>query len=219
MKKMVSAFMAVAMVLSLTCSVFAKDSNVTPNALGTTTTHSWSYTYGNPKEITKGAWQHFYTGHPAERDGETDSPAHAVSYGHSYSGTFGGNIKDKIQIEFGISFSKEETFSITKNSAPLDKGEYIMAYYKKNYDSYDVTQKDLQHTYGFAQSYPGGPYEKVDKYETVTSHVTVDKALQPKIKIEYWKDGKHVRSAGSESVLVRTEYYEFIDGEYRLVET
>ena len=45
------------------------------------------------------------------------------------------------------------------------------------------------------------------------------KALQPKIKIEYWKDGKHVRSAGSESVLVRTEYYEFIDGEYRLVET
>lgn len=47
--------------------------DASPMALGTQTTHSWSYTYGEPTEKKKGSWQHMYTEEPAARDGETDT--------------------------------------------------------------------------------------------------------------------------------------------------
>lgn len=235
MKKFMSFLLSCIMAVSLCVPAFAaseelltEDNTVSngvedreetnaPRYVGTQTTHSWSYDYGNPTENTKGSWTHCYTGNPAVRDGEYDTVSHSVSYTSTYSGTFGGSIKSSIQAEFGISFSKGEEFSISKNSAPLKKGEYIKAYWIKNFDSYDVKQTDYQHTYGFEQQYPGGPYVKVDRYNSVVSHVTVDKAIQPKLKIEYWKDGKKVRSAGTEDSLERTEYYEWTNGAYQMI--
>ena len=196
---------------------------VVPLYLGTNTTHSWTYSYGNPVEKTKGSWTHCYTGSPAKRDGEYDTVTHSVSYTSTFSGTFGGSIKSSIQVELGVSFSKSESFSISRNSGQLKKGEYIKAYWIKNYDSYDVKQVDYQHTYGFEQKYPYGPYEAVDRYNTVVSHVTVDKAIHPQIKIEYWKGGNKVSALGADGLmgaggnLERTEYYEWINGEYQMV--
>ncbi len=129
------------------------------------------------------------------------------------------HIKNKVQAELGISFSKTEDFSISKNSAQLKKGEYIKAYWIKTYDVYNVRQKDIQHTVGFKQSYPGGPYEPVNTYNTVYSTVEVSKAIHPKLRIEYWKDGKKVRSAGSEDTLEKVENYEFVNGGYQLIFT
>ncbi|WP_313530521.1 hypothetical protein [Anaerotignum sp.] len=232
--KMTSFIITLAMLLTLSIPAFAESSNAEidntvfvedetggtiPNRyVGTQTTHSWDYVYGSPTEKTKGSWKHFYTGDPTQRDGEYDTASHSVSYGHTYSGSFGGNIKKLIQVEFGISFSKNEEFGISKNSAPLKKGEYIKAYWKKSFNSYDVKQTDHQHTFGFEQQGSGGPYVKVDRYKDVVSHVTVDKALQPKIRIEYWKDNKKVRSISNGDTLERVEYYELINGKYQLVD-
>ena len=193
------------------------DETITPQYVGTQTTHSWEYVIGEPTEKTSGSWKHIYTGEPATRDGEYDTVSHSVTYGHSFSGSFGGQIKKLVQVDLSISFSKDETFGISKNSAPLKKGEYIKAYWIKNYDVYDVKQTDHQHTYGFEQQYSGGPYVKVDKYHDEVSHVTVSKAIQPKIKIEYWKDGKKVRSINGDDLLERVEYYQMINGEYQLI--
>ena len=230
MKQLLTLMMAYLMAVSLSVPAFAankelltddttvdnNDNSVVPFYVGTQTDHSWSYSYGKPTEKTKGSWTHFYTGDPAKRDGEYDTASHSVSYSSTFSGAFGGNIKSKIQIEFGISFSKSEEFAISKNSAPLKKGEYIKAYWIKNFDSYDVTQKDLKHIYGFKQQYPGGPYVKVNTYDTDISHVTVDKALELKIRIEYWKDGKKIRFADTEDSLERIEYYEWKNGAYQM---
>lgn len=191
--------------------------SVAPLYVGTQTDHSWSYSYGSPRLKTSGEWNHLYTGEPAQRDGEHDTVSHSTAYTSSFSGTFGGNIKSKIELDLQVSFSKTTEFQVSKNSASLKRGEYIKAYWIKTFDSYDVTQKDLQHTYGFEQKYPGGPYEKVDRYNTVYSHVTVDKAIQPKIRLEYWKNGKRVKSADSEDTLERIEYYEWKNGTYQMV--
>lgn len=63
---------------------------ITPQYVGTNTTHSWDYDVGTPTEKAKGSWTHFYTGDPAKRDGEYDTAQHSVSYAHTYSGSFGG---------------------------------------------------------------------------------------------------------------------------------
>lgn len=219
MKKVISLLLCCLMVASLCIPAFAMgaDDTISPYYLGTQTTHNYSYTYGTPTSMTKGNWTCIYTGEPAARDGEYDTVSHSVSYGATFSGSFMGNIKDKIQVEFGISFSKSTEFGISKNSAPLKKGEYIKAYWIKSYDSYDVTQKDLKHIYGWELQGSGGTYVPVDRYETETSHVTVNKPLQPKLKIEYWKDGKMERSADAGDTLERIEYYELIGGVYQMV--
>lgn len=217
--RLLCGMITVAMIFSLNVTVFAAsdDGEAIPYYVGTQTTHSYDCEIGKPTEKTEGTWKHFYTGDPAQRDGEYDSIQHSVTYGHSITGGVVGSVKEKIQLELSISFSKDETFSITKNSASLKKGEYIKAYWIKNYDEYTVKQIDHQHTFGFEQQENFGPYVKVDRYHDEISYVTVKKALQPKIRVEYWKDGKKVRSAGEETLLDRVEYYEFIDGEYQLV--
>ena len=214
--------MSCVMLASFSIPALAASNNneiITPQYVGTNTTHSWDYDVGTPTEKAKGSWTHFYTGDPAKRDGEYDTAQHSVSYAHTYSGSFGGDIKKLVQIELGISFTKSEEFSISKNSAPLKKGEYIKAYWIKNYDVYKVKQTDHQHTYGFEQQYPGGPYEEVDRYVNVVSYVDISKALQPKIRIEYWKDGTKLRSIDANDMPERVEYYEYVGGEYLLVYT
>lgn len=214
--------MAMIAVISLSAPASATsidDQSITPDYLGTQTTHSWDYSCPAPTEQTAGSWTHLYTGDPAKHDDEHDTVIHSISYESTYSGSFGGNIKDRIEIQLGISFSRAETFGVNKTSGSLKKGEYIKAYWIKNYDVYRVKQIDYQHTYGFAQQYPGGPYQKVDRYDSVISYVNVSKALEPKIKIEYYKDGKKVRSINANDMPERIEYYEYVGGEYILVYT
>lgn len=218
-KRLLCGMTAMATIFSLNIQAFATSGagEVTPYYVGTQTTHSYDCEIGKPIGVLVGKWTHFYTGDPSQRDGEYDSIGHSVTYGHSISGGVAGSVKQKIQLELSISFSKDETFSITKNSAQLKKGEYVKAYWIKSYDEYRVKQIDHQHTFGFEQQENFGPYVKVDRYHDEVSYVTVRKALQPKIRIEYWKNGMQVRSANTEDILDHVEYYEFIDGEYQLV--
>ncbi len=229
MKKIMLVSLAAVMAMSLSTTAFASAPadnhlDITPPGVeastryvGTQTTHSYDYVLGKPTEKTDTKWTHFYTGDPAQREGEVDSAQHSVSYGHSITGGIVGTIKQKIQVELSISLNKSETFGISKNSAPLKKGEYIKAFWARNYEIYDVKQTDHQHIYGFEQQGYGGPYVKVDRYKDVVTKGTVKKALQPKLRIEYWKNNKKVRSAGTADVLDRIEYYELVNGEYQLV--
>lgn len=165
-------------------------------------------------EETSGSWIHIYTGSPAARNGEYDSVAFSTSYSHTFTGTIGGELKGAIQAQLGYSFGKSVEFGITKNSGSLKKGEYVKAYYQKNYDVSKIKQTDLKRTTGYVFS--GGQYRPVDRFDTITSYVYAKKAIQPKIKLEYWANGRQVRS-NSNGRPVRVEYYEFINGQYRQV--
>lgn len=165
-------------------------------------------------EKPSGDWALIYTGAPAERDGESDSISHQLSYSNTYSGTFGGNIKNLIEADFNLSFSRSVSFSITKNSASLKKGKYVKAYYQKNFKVMKIKQTDLKRTTGYELA--GGQYRPVDRTETETSYVTVNKALQPKLKLEYWKGGKKIKSVHPITQPEYTEYYKYINGGYQL---
>ena len=188
---------------------------VVPFYLGTTTTHSWSYQIVNTYDETVGNWTHFATSSKATRDGETDTVSNTVEYSHTFSGSFGGNIKKLVEAQLGYTFGKSVSWSISKTSAPLKKGEYVKAYYIKNYSVSNIKQTDTMRTTGFEQI-GGGQYVPVDRVTTAISYVDAKKALLPKIKLEYWKDNKLLRSFNSGSVLEKTEYYEYIDGAYCL---
>jgi len=192
-------------------SIAADDAIVTPDAVGTTVTHNWSFKVDRTYEETQGGWTHIYTGSPATRNGEYDSISHSTSYSHTYTGTIGGNLKGGIQAQLGYSFGKTVTFGISKNSGSLKKGEYVKAYYQKNFDVSKIQQTDLKRTTGYILS--GGQYRPVDRIETITSYVYAKKAIQPKIKLEYWANGNQVRS-DSAGHPTHVEYYEFINGQY-----
>lgn len=118
-------------------------------------------------------------------------------------------------------------FSISKNSAPLEVGEYVKAYYAKTYNVTPISQKDLKHTTGW-RLIPGsgGEYEYVDYYETETTIAYAKQAIFPQIKLEYYGSiqtanyGANSTYENSEDMVsdcIRIEIYEYIDGNYQLV--
>lgn len=124
--------------------------------------------------VSKGGWVHFYTGSPATRNGEKD----IISGNITVNKELTGNLKityGKLEGILGFSATKKETFSVSKVSAPLKKGEYVKAYYKKLYTKHEVTQRQYVTTNGmtyatqnYAYVYPLNP-------------------LMPQIKLEYYK--------------------------------
>lgn len=211
LQRLLSIILSCSLIMGSSVTAFASESP-SPRAVGTTVTHSWSFDTVGTYEETSGGWVKFYTGHPAARDGEYDTVSHSISYSHTFSGTIGGDLKGKIQAQLGYSFGKTQEFGIAKNSAPLKKGEYVRAYYTKNFDVTKIRQTDLKRTTGYELA--GGQYHPVDRIETIVSYVYAKKAIQPKIKLEYWKDGKKVRTASDRPF--RTEYYELVNGKYQM---
>lgn len=193
------------------------EENLIPAYVGTMISHSWSYKIlpGNTK--TEGNWKLIYSGHPARRDGEYDSISHSVAYSHTYSGTLEAELKGKISASLGYSFGKQQSFQVTKNSSPLKKGEYVKAYYIKNYLVNKIEQKDLMHIYGWESGW-GGQYHPVDRYETKYVYAQGKKAIQPKIRLEYYKSRTRFSSDSSEKPF-KVEYYENIGDNYTLVKT
>lgn len=219
-KAIISLSLALAMCLSLCVPAFAVDNASSdinsPKYLGTTTRHYWSFETGRSYEQTSGSWNLLYCGEPASRNGEEDSISYAVSYPHTFTGTIGAGLKGKIEASLGYTFGYTEQFSIQKTSSPLSKGEYVEAYYKKNYEVTRIKQTHSTHTYGFELG-AYGSYNKVDRWEDVPAPtVRAKRAILPKIKLEY-HGGSKARSLNPTSTLLYTEYYEYVAGQYQLV--
>lgn len=190
------------------------------------TTHSYSYTYGTSYTET-GSWNHIYTGYPAVKRGEYDTITYSVEYTHTLSGSLITQFKKEVQLELGYSFGTGREFSISKNSAPLEVGEYVKAYYAKTYNVTPVNQRDFKHTTGW-RLIPGsgGEYEYVDYYETDTTTAYAKEAIFPQIKLEYYyvpqiaddsANSVYGNSGDKMSECVRIEIYEYMDGNYQLV--
>ncbi len=193
------------------------------------TTHSYSYTYGTSYTEASSDWEHIYTGYPAARKGEYDAISCSVSYTHTLSGSLALNIKKEVQVELGYSFGKNMEFSISKTSAPLDVGEYVKAYYAEVYNVTPVYQKDLQHITGWELlAGSAGQYHYVDYYKTEYETAYAKKAIFPQIKMEYYNSSQNASynsyniHKNNEIIIndcIKTEIYEYIDGEYKLVYT
>lgn len=220
MKKAILSYLALAMCLSLCVPAFAVENAssdmYTAKSLGTTTRHYWSFETGKSHDETCGSWKLIYNGDPATRNGEEDNISYAVSYTNTFTGTIGGGLKGKIEASLGYSFGHSEEFSVQKKSAPLSKGEYVKAYYIKNYEVTSIIQTHITHTYGFELG-ACGTYNKVDRWQEVPAPtLEAKRAILPKIKLEYFEDSK-ARSLNPTSTLLYTEYYEYVAGQYQLV--
>ncbi|WP_343342374.1 hypothetical protein [Terrisporobacter petrolearius] len=122
-------------------------------------------------------WVLQYEGEPARRNGEYDAIQISTSYSHTYSGGFVlPALKSQAQSSLGYSYGTSKSFSATKNSASLKKGEYVRGYYKKNYSVSLVNQEELYFNTSAKPIYkPTGKTKQVKSY----------RAILPKIKLEY----------------------------------
>lgn len=157
-------------------------------------TYSWR-TVGSSKikEVTKGGWLHLYTGSPATRAGERDSFTKTVSYKRELSGNIKVTYK-QLESVLGFKASATDSFSITKTSGSLAKGEYVKAYYMKNYNRYKVTQRQYIRTNGITS--PTSSY----------AYAYVDKPLLPKVRLDYYTGSSKSRS--NEGMVYKTEIYD-----------
>lgn len=208
-KRFLSFMLVGAMLLNFAITAYASE-RVDPRYVGTFTRSYWKHSYAGSHEVAEGNWIHVYTGSPAVRAGETDSVSISIELTHTYSGSFGVNIKDKVQLELGYSYGDAVSFTAQKTSSALAKGEYVKAYYKKNYEVTTVKQVESINAYGWEQESPGGAYAPVDRWEYKTSYVFSKRAILPLIKLEYYTG---VRSTEPTSV----EVYQYMDGDYQLV--
>ena len=125
-------------------------------------------------------------------------------------------IKEKVQGSLGYSFGHTVEFSVSKNSVELEVGEYVKAYYAKVYDVTPVYQTDNQHTTGW--QLVSGKYEYVDYYNTERKTAYAKEAILLQIKFEYYSVPMFY-SLDDTNNCIRTEIYEYIDGDYQLVYT
>ena len=121
---------------------------------------------------TKGGWVHFYTGSPATKDGEKDIVSSNITIDKELTGNLKVTYK-QLESILGYSVQKKETFSVSRVSASLKKGQYVKAYYMKNYTKHKVTQRQYLTTNG--QTFPTKNY----------AYVYSLKPLMPQIRLEY----------------------------------
>ena len=167
-----------------------------------------------------------YSGAPAGKDGEIDSFTVTKSYGGSISGSAQISRKD-IQLILGINVETSIAFTISKTSAPLAAGEYIMAYWQKNYDKNKFTRD--QTTRGMAVDFDdnGNPISG-EYYTEVTETLTTYayEPIMPKIQLIYYQPTSTNTQSSSYSFdntqqyrKYRVEEYTYIDGSYVCTKT
>lgn len=231
MKKLLSSLLIVLTILLGSTPCFAQSlTSTTPDGgIGTKAIlvpkreSSWSFTILSTSTESSGSWTLLYVGEPAKRDNETDTISKSIGYSHTYSGALAAPIAKDIQLQLGYSFGKEESFSVSKTSAPLAKGEYVKAYYLKNYEVKYIRQNETIHVYGW-ETTPGGGSRYVDYYEPGdTKYMYAKRAIMPKLTLEYYSTNNLAAKNCSEEAQsqepILVEIYEYIDGEYTLVST
>lgn len=169
-----------------------KDSPNSPKAKAVGDYYSWK-AVGSSKvgEETKGGWVHMYTGYPASKTGEKDSFTRSVSVKRELSGTIKVSYK-ALEGVVGYNVTASDSFSITKTSASLKKGQYIKAYYMKNFVKNKITQRQYITTNGLTS--PTNNYAYAYSF----------KPLLPKVKLDYFT--KSARTG--EELLYKTEIFD-----------
>lgn len=223
---MTSIMLVLSMMLALSVSVFAADETpATRSVMVPQTKYYWTHTKKGSVTKTEGSWTLLYSGHPATQNGEVDTVSKSVEYTHTFSGSFAATIKEKIQVELGYSFGKSNSFSVSRSSRALKKGEYVKGYYIKTYEVTEVLQTEYKNRSGWTQTERGGAYHYINETTATGNKKTAyaKKAISPQIKLEYFssKPGRSTRNAvganGADEHLVAVEYYEMINGKYELV--
>lgn len=161
----------------------------------------------------------FYEGAPATRTGETDTCGTSVSYSVEASGSFeisAGTVASSLGLSIGQSF----TFEVSRTSAALEKGEYIKAYYTKNWQTYTIKQERVKHTTWYSYDEDGNPtgiHSTDEVVKTITGYIY--KPLMPKITLEYYGGSARSASARSGSTPYKTEVYEWNGSSYVITQT
>lgn len=93
----------------------------------------WKFTTSSAGTGTAGSWKLFYEGAPARKKGEIDTVTASVSYSHTFTGSIATEIKKKVQVQLGYSFGVSKSLSASRATKVLQKGQYVKAYYIKNY--------------------------------------------------------------------------------------
>lgn len=161
----------------------------------------------------------FYVGSPASRDGETDTCGTSASYNVEVSGTFQISAKS-VASSLGLTIGKSYSFNASKTSAPLKKGEYVKAYYTKNWQRYTIKQERIKHTTWYSYDDNGNPTGIHSKDEVVgTAKGYIYKPIMPKITLKYYKSNSKSAPRGSTSAPYKTETYEWNGNSYVITQT
>jgi len=166
------------------------------------------------RTVTAGSWQLVYSGAPAAATGEIDAVSYSITYSHSLTGTLSVG-KDTVQGQLGYTFGIGVSFSNTKYSAALKKGQYVKAYIINTYSQSDIFQDQY---YYVLQNGVYTTYRKTG----VTRMAYGNKAILPQIKFEYYNPTTTTLTSGistdiSQNEPFKTEYYSADNkGEYKL---
>lgn len=150
----------------------------------------------------------FYTGEVAERDGETDTCSITASGNVEATGVF--NIsKSKVLSEIGVTLGASISVEASKTSAPLKKGEFVVASWRMNWKQWKINQERVKLTAVYTFDGDGNPTGiRLDEEVVDTAVGYVYKPIMPQIRLQYYSN--------STKNLVRTEYYTFSGNEYVL---
>lgn len=153
-----------------------------------------------------------YESLPVVRDGETVSVSATKGYSHTYSGSMSYTIKKAVQAQLGYSYGTNVSFSVSKTTPPLKKGDYIRAYWRKNYSVSAVYLDYIKYN----------PYTNEETVEK-TSHVVSLEAISPQLKLEYYSNNSRGFNISSlekskNDEPIRIEYYSPNEsGQYELI--
>lgn len=159
------------------------------------------------------SYEVYHVGSPSERAGETYHFTETVSY----AGSLGGEINVSLStINSMLSFSYQEvrSFALSKVSAPLQLGEYLVVSVRNYYEKHRINQALIRS--GYMVDYDDNMNQIGYRYvsEQIDSAVAYAyKPLMPQIRMQYFMDdGTNSRSGDT---LIRTEYYTYVNGSWQ----
>ncbi len=145
----------------------------------------WRSKTGTPYVSSLSSYQLVYVGEKAQRDGETDSFSYAYSRDVTIGGTFAISSK-YFEVDYNISIGSNRSYTISKTSAPLKKGEYVKIYYQEMRQVYPCYQYYIEKTWHVDFAENGNPiFSDTDKVIDVKIGYIYE-PLMPRIKIEYY---------------------------------
>lgn len=152
---------------------------------------------------------------PATRDGEVVTMTCNEGYSASVSGSISVPVST-LQAAIGFAIDYHADFSVSLNSAPLKKGEYVKGYWRKAYESKIVCQECHRSGSAYPKGADGEPAGELTYFPDMlidTKYVRAYKPIMPDLKFTY-HSSNNTNSVGG---TVRAEEYTWgPDGRYHL---